>query len=253
MTTHLTVPAVESPSLLKATQGIGPAFEMKFLVAESQALEVEAWARQHLHLDPHGDSALKGAYRTTSLYMDTPDRDVFHRRDSYRRRKFRIRRYGDSPSLYLERKSKSGDKVAKRRSALPVDELTLLANPMSLLTWDGHWFHRRLLKRHLAPACRISYQRTAYVGVSPESPLRVTLDRRLFGLLTPDWSLGPVEGGLPLLTGQVILELKFRTAMPLLFKELIQDQQLTPRAVSKYRHCMLAWGATEGRREAADA
>jgi hypothetical protein len=37
-----------------------------------------------------------------------------------------------------------------------------------------------------------------------------TLDRRVHGVLTGEWGLNPVEGDLPLLTKQVILEFKFR-------------------------------------------
>jgi hypothetical protein len=83
--------------------------------------------------------------------------------------------------------------------------------------------------------------------------LRLTLDRRVHGILTNEWSLAPFEGGLPLLTGQVILELKFHSALPALFKELVQDLRLSPHTVSKYRLCREAWGASPALREAVDA
>src|SRR5262245_16404917 len=56
----------ESPSLSAKCAGAGPAFELKFLLTESQARQIEDWARQRLALDPHGDPALGGAYQTTS-------------------------------------------------------------------------------------------------------------------------------------------------------------------------------------------
>src|SRR6516164_4946790 len=148
------------------------AFELKFLLDEARAQEVESWARVRLALDPHGDPALGGAYLTTSLYFDTPELDVYHRSRGYKRRKFRVRRYGAAPWAFLERKSKWGDRVEKRRAAVPGEELALLANPMSVVTWPGHWFHRRLVARRLGPACRVSYHRTAYVGACAEGPLR---------------------------------------------------------------------------------
>ncbi len=231
----------ESPSLA-SKEGGQPAYELKFLIDEDRARAAEAWARKCLAPDPHGDPALGGAYRTTSLYFDTPELDVYHRSPSYRRRKYRVRRYGAAPVVFLERKAKWGDRVEKRRSAISEEELTLLAHPMSVVTWPGHWFHRRLVVRRLLPACRIVYQRTAYVGACAESPLRLTLDRRAHGVLTGDWSLAPVEGGLPLLTGKVILEMKFRLALPAPFKELVQDLRLSPSCVSKYRLCREAWG-----------
>ena len=253
MTLPMTAVGAESPSLASAGEGAGPAFELKFLLDEAPAQAVEAWARGRLALDPHGDPALGGAYWTTSLYFDTPDLDVYHRSPSYRRRKFRLRRYGAAPWAFLERKSKWGDRVEKRRTPVPEVELALLAHPLSVLTWPGHWFHRRLLARRLGPACRVAYQRTAYVGACAEGPLRLTLDRRVRGALTRDWDAGPLGAALPLLRGRVILELKFRAALPGPFKQLVQGLRLSPFGVSKYRLCREAWGVTAAGREVADA
>jgi hypothetical protein len=238
----------ESPSL-GSPGGAGPAYELKFLLDEARAQQVEAWARRRLTPDPHGDPVLGGAYRTTSLYFDTPTLDVYHRAPSYRRSKFRLRRYGAAPWAFLERKSKWGDRVAKRRTSVPGEELTLLAHPSPVSTWPGHWFHFRLLARRLGPACRIAYQRTAFVGACAEGPLRLTLDRSVHGILTDGWGLDPFEDGLPLLPGQVILEFKFRTALPALFKELVQELKLNPHAVSKYRRCREAWGVRRADKE----
>lgn len=242
----------QSPSLTTAAHAT-PAFELKFLLDAVRAQDVEEWARRHLALDPHGDPALGGAYRTTTVYTDTAELDVYRRSPSFRRSKYRVRRYGSAADLFLERKSKSGDRVAKRRNPIPGDDLPCLTHPMSLVTWPGHWFHRRLLERRLGPACRIAYQRTAYAGSCPNGPLRLTLDRGIRGLLTESWDLDPFEGGLPLLTGQVILEFKFRTALPAAFKSLVQIFRLGPAVVSKYRLCREAWGATPLGAEAARA
>jgi hypothetical protein len=243
----------ESPSLSTPGAGAGPAFELKFLIDEARAREVEAWARGRLALDPHGDTALGGAYATTSLYFDTPELDVYDRSPGYKRRKFRVRRYGAAAWTFVERKSKWGDRVEKRRTAVPEVELAQLAHPMSLVTWPGHWFHRRLLARRLAPACRISYQRTAYVGACGEGPLRLTLDRRVRGVLSGEWCVGPPERAVPLLRGQVVLELKFRASLPAPFKGIVQGMRLSPSGVSKYRLCREAWGLPGAGRGAADA
>jgi hypothetical protein len=245
-------PRIESPSLSAAGERVSPAFELKFFLDEARAGIVESWARSRLALDPHGDPALDGAYLTTSLCCDTLALDVYHRAPSYRRRKFRVRRYGTSSLVYLERKSKWGDRVAKERVPVPEEDLAYLAHRMSLVTWPGHWFHRGLLMRHLQPAGLVAYHRTAYVGQCPEGPLRLTLDRCLRGVLCGEWRPDPFEGG-RLLTRQVILELKFRTALPAPFKELVERQQLSPTPVSKYRLCRDAWGLPPAQREAAHA
>ncbi len=256
MTSPQTGAGFESPSLVAPVSGAGPAFELKFLLPESQGQEVEAWVRSRLALDPHGDPALDGAYRTTSLYCDTPEQDVYHRTPTYKRRKFRVRRYDAAPWVFLERKSKKGDRVAKRRVAVPDEELPQLTHPMSVLSWTGHWFHRSLRFRRLQPACLIAYQRTAFVGPGPHGPLRLTMDRRIRGILSNNWHPVPFEGGVPLLIGQTILELKFRMAMPTLFKELVQTMRLNPGTVSKYRLCreVLQVAATQtAHRETANA
>ena len=243
MSSLLPAASHESPSLSAKCAGAGPAFELKFLLTESQARQIEDWARQRLALDPHGDPALGGAYQTTSLYCDTPEHDVYHRAPSYKRRKFRVRRYGAAGWTFLERKSKWGDRVAKKRVAIPDADLMHLTRPMSLVDWPGHWFHRSLNMRRLQPACLIAYQRLAYFGVCPESPLRLTLDRDVRGILASDWRVLPFEAGLPLLTDLVIVEFKFRSALPTPFKELVNDLHLTPSGVSKYRRCREVWGA----------
>src|SRR5438270_569717 len=98
----LTTPGFESPSL--GSPGGAPAYELKFLIGAAQAREVEARARRCLTLDPHGDPALGGAYRTTSLYFDTPTLDVYHRTAAHKGHKLRARRYGSMPCVFLERK-----------------------------------------------------------------------------------------------------------------------------------------------------
>jgi hypothetical protein len=245
--------ALESPSLRRPGEGDVPAYELKFLLDEGRAALVQAWAAERLLPDAHGDSSLGGAYRTTTLYLDTPGLDVYHRAGSHGRRKYRLRRYGGGGLAFLERKAKRGDRVRKRRSAVPDAELPLLAEPFSAADWPGQWFHRRLLARRLRPSARVVYERLAYVGFAPEGPVRVTFDRRVMGEPADAWSVEPPRDPVPLLTGSVILELKFRLALPLLFKELIESQRLSPAAVSKYRLCLEAWGAVPGAGRRVDA
>jgi hypothetical protein len=232
---------IESPSLGTTADGAGPAFELKFLLPEGLAQAVDAHVRGRLPLDPHGDPALGGAYQTTTLYLDTPALDVLNRTPGFRRRKYRVRRYGASADVFLERKTRQSDRVCKRRAVVPGEELGLLADPTAAPGWSGEWFHRSLLVRGLRPTCLVGYQRTAYMGASAEGPLRLTLDRGVRGLPVHDWEVGPCRDGLPLPAGQVIVEFKFRAALPVLFKELVREFRLQPGGVSKYRLCMQAW------------
>lgn len=237
-----------SPSLSVPGQS-ARAYEIKFLVSEPEGQAVEDWAREHLQLDAHGDPAQRNSYQTMSLYTDTPQFDVYYRTSKYRRRKFRIRRYGQGSDVFLERKTRQGDTVAKRREAVPLADLLLLGHPLSVTNWPGHWFHSRLLARDLRPVCQIRYRRTAFAGSMSEGPVRLTLDRHVQGALISEWNLEHLGDFHSLLEGLVILELKFREAMPALFKRLVQDRKLSPTGVSKYRRCLEAWSVPMRRTE----
>ena len=235
-------PAAESPSLFAAGAGGPPAFEVKFLLTEDQARAVEALLRPQLRLDPYADP-VSGAYQTTSLYTDTPAFDVFHRRGPLARRKYRVRTYGAGPTAFLERKAKRGDRVRKRRSAVPVTELPRLANGTSP-DWAGAWFRGQLELRNLRPVCRIAYERVAYLGTADGGTVRVTFDRHVRGERADGWAVEPVASESPLTAGRVVTEFKFRAAMPGLFKRVVAELGLTPGGVSKYRLFLQSTGMT---------
>src|SRR5262249_46105605 len=181
---------------------------VKLVRAEAQAAEAGRFLRPSLAADPHADPTLGGAYRVTSVYFDTAAFDVYRRSENYRRRKYRVRRYGMSPTAFLERKSKSDTEVQKRRTAVPLGDLVGLdgAAPDE---WSGAWFVKQLRDRGLRPVCRVSYSRVALVGSCPEGPIRVTFDRAARGLGTRGPVPEPVADGSPLLCDEVIAEFKF--------------------------------------------
>lgn len=246
--------AILSPSFRGSELRRSPSYELKFLIGEEQARAIEPWLDERFFRDPHGEPALGGAYQTISVYTDTTAWDVFHRAPGYRRRKFRIRRYGGNPQVFLERKSKSGDRVWKKRSAIDEASLPLLAAPNSPIDWPGRWFHAQLLQRGLMPSCRLTYRRHAWIGVSADgAPIRVTMDRQIRGQPCGEWSLLAVPDGRELFPGQVIFELKFRSALPAVLKQLLMDFQFTPTSASKYRRCCEIWGIGAPCRGAASA
>jgi hypothetical protein len=232
-----------SPSLVNAGSDQAEAFELKFHLPVESAARAEAWARQRLLPDPHGEG---GRYLTTTVYCDTPALDVFHRTNGFRRSKYRLRRYGESSRIFLERKNRRGDRVRKRRDEVPGEELALLAGSDVSLDWPGWWFYRQLRFRELRPTCRIAYERTAFMGQLSTGPIRLTLDRDLRGVPAREWEVTPVEGGKALLPGGVILELKFRAALPPLFLELLSELPPSMGGVSKYRLCVQAWELAGG-------
>lgn len=231
----------QSPSLYGAGDKT-PAFEMKFLLDEAQAREVEARLRACLAPDPHADPAVGNGYRITSLYCDTPRWDVFRRAGRYGGFKLRVRQYGACEQLFLERKARRRNRVRKRRSVILLDELARFHAANLDSGWEGAWFRRQLLRNELAPVCLITYERVAYFGSGLEGPLRLTFDRQIHGTLSTTWSLHAEEPRHHLLARQVVCEFKFRGSLPAIFKSVISAMQLTPTGVSKFRHCLAAWG-----------
>lgn len=217
--------------------------ETKFLVPAAFAEPLRQWARQHLAADPHGHGPHGDEYLTTTLYFDTPTFDVFHRRGSYGRSKYRIRRYNGGPDVFLERKLRRPRMLTKRRTPVPLQALAYLDEEPD--SWSGQWFHRRLTLRKLRPVCEISYHRVARSIDSPSGPVRFTLDERLtaHGIERP--AFGEGTNGRPFVEGQLILELKYRQPAPAVFKRLVEEFGLVPSAVSKYRLGMAALGAVE--------
>lgn len=215
------------------------AWEIKFLVTPSLAEQIRGWARAHLMPDPNAQGAHGDSYRITSLYFDTEQLDVFHRRGSYGRGKYRIRRYGQSEVSFLERKLRTRNQLTKRRSVVELSDLQRLTWAEPQRDWIGRWFHRRLLARKLGPLCQVSYDRTARVAMTPYGPIRLTLDEDLRAQPS-DGLYFSAPQGTPICADQVILELKFRYAMPALFKYLVAEFALSPQCLSKYRLAITA-------------
>ena len=214
--------------------------EMKFLVSPEQADGIREWARVNLSPDPHAGGAAGDEYRVTSLYLDTADLAVFERRGSYGRSKYRVRRYGDSDRIFLERKLKTRNRVGKIRSIVSANEVAMLERLESPKKWAGHWFHQRVQIRELAPVCQISYSRMARMGTSESGPIRLTVDQDLRATPVDRYAFAPVDAGVVLSPDQRILELKYKAEIPGLFKELMQTFDLRPQPSSKYRLAVAA-------------
>jgi hypothetical protein len=216
----------------------GYAFETRFLIDPALGERIREWTRARLSADPHGGGAAGDEYGVSSLYFETPDYDVFRRQRSYRRSKYRIRRYG-SGVVFLERKLRTSTLLSKRRTRVTPEDLGRfrLAGPAP--RWSGSWFQRRLAVRRLRPVCQLTYQRIARVGVSEHGPFRVTLDHQLSVL--PVCQTAFADGaGTALLRHGFILELKYRVTPPPVMQELVQEFGLRPKRVSKYRLGVLA-------------
>jgi len=210
------------------------ASEIKFLVPAEIGAGIREWARRHLTSDPHGAGPFGDEYHTTTIYFDSPDYDVLHRRGSFGRSKYRIRRYNGNAEVFLERKLRRPGMLTKRRTLTTLSALSNL-EAGEIADWSGHWFHRRLLLRRLHPVCEIGYHRVARAGTSALGPIRLTLDERLSVCRADRVAFGEQQVSRAFNDGQMILELKYRAEVPALFKQLVEEFGLRPRPASKYR------------------
>lgn len=202
-----------------------PAYELKFLLDEPTARKVLESARAHLRPDPHGEAG-DGAYVVTTLYLDTPDFDVFHRSEALRGAKYRLRRYGRETQVWLEKKIRRKGQVRKRRSPGPAAD----------------WFDEELARHELRPALAVEYRRSAFFGSGDHGHYRLTLDRGIVGRPRSAFDLGEVGEGARLEPGLVVCELKFLDALPGVFKRLVAEHGLEPADFSKFRRLLVATG-----------
>lgn len=225
--------------------------EIKYLITPDLARQIVKWARAELDPDPNGVGPYADEYQTTSVYFDTKQFDVYHARGSYGKGKYRIRRYGSDSVVFLERKYRTDRFLIKRRTPVEREDVLRLFDAVPRPNWPGYWFHRRLRVRRLEPICQVSYRRTARMAMWGHGRIRLTVDDNIRGLPMPDLAFIP-DTGLPLLSGQLILELKYYKEPPPVFKELIERFSLSPTTVSKYRAGVAELGYIEAARAAAN-
>lgn len=220
-----------SPALLPESQ----AFELKFLVSEDVARGIARWAESAMSPDPHAEPGWHGGYAIQTLYLDTPDGAVANARPGYRATKLRVRRYGSGDLLYLEAKTKRGDRVRKRRTQVADNELGYLRHGVASSDWSGRFFLDLVLAKGLSPATLVSYRRLAYVSPTETRAARLTIDEGLSACSEDGWTVPRIASGRDLGLAGRVLELKFADVMPPKFRQLIQSFGLAPTRVSKYR------------------
>ncbi|EKK03722.1 protein containing VTC domain protein [Rhodopirellula baltica SH28] len=247
-----------------ATKNLFPVFnhvmndkriELKYQLDSSLALEVKQWAREHLAADPHCKSG--DTYDVNSLYLDTPQLDLFHQTGSIGRRKYRVRRYGSESNLWLESKSKKKNEVQKTRCVGSEDEVMNTLWELERASRDsesapapkaslGDWFRDQAIKKQLQPTTQIHYRRFARMGSELGQNMRLTIDSQLHASPASGWEVASEEAGSDRTqrvkaTELEILELKFHRIMPHRFKELLREFPIPVTGFSKYRAAVRCW------------
>jgi hypothetical protein len=209
------------------------AFEIKFVVDRDLGHRIREAGRRTLAADPWAAGPAADEYRTTTVYFDTEAFDVYRRRGSYGRARYRIRRYGQDAVVFLERKLRTPDVLSKRRTGLAIAELGRLDGAVDC-SWPGRWFHDRLQIRRMSPKCQVSYSRTARVGMTDGGPIRLTFDDDLAAGVANTAEFEDASR-VSILRDKTIVEMKFTARMPAAFRRLVEDFALEPVRVSKYR------------------
>lgn len=236
------------------------AFEIKFLIDEALVKPLISVVSTGMQLDPHSNPET-GGYSVEGIYFDTASHDVFRRTPGYSRRKYRIRRYSQGPSVFLERKAKRKGIVTKRRIQIEESRLShvLLNQPINEShpeialpnvaavdarnePTDMKWFCKRIDRMKLQPTLCIAYDRIAYLAMENLGPIRLTIDRGISCCAFDQLSFPSRASYQHILDGKCILELKFRETLPIAFREIIDSFQLMSQSVSKFRNAFQACG-----------
>jgi len=219
--------------------------ELKYCVDPLQADQIRSWAMEHLQGDENCDPAIGNGYLVSTLYLDTPELDIFHRRGDVITGKHRIRRYGNETSLWLERKCKSNQVVRKQRCVVDEQLIAAVADlprdsdasaTVGAVPPTAIWFRDRIGKLQLAPTVAVQYLRFARVGTSSRGAVRLTIDQAICGTRADGWLVpSGLADGAALLPDSQILELKFTEHLPAIFKSLLYEFRLRGTSFSKYR------------------
>jgi SPX domain protein involved in polyphosphate accumulation len=220
--------------------------ELKYVLDAKLSSDVRAWAREHLGVDSHCNASLDDSYDVTTLYLDTPELDLFHRTGTIGSTKHRVRRYGDETILWIETKSKKKNVVQKDRTATSEDEcVTHLSDLENDSPWCGDWFTGRIIERRLQPTVQVHYRRFARMSTLGGESMRLTIDSQLQSSPANGWNIASTsEHSDPSqrlsAASAEVLELKFHRRMPHLFKELLREFPIPLASFSKYRTACVA-------------
>jgi SPX domain protein involved in polyphosphate accumulation len=209
--------------------------EKKFILTEEQYLRIKEEIDKRFDPDEYGETTI------CNLYYDTPDYLLITRsvEKPVFKEKLRLRTYGvpnDSSTGFIEVKRKFNGTVYKRRMAMPLaDALKFLRgeleieNPNQINKEMQHFLN---FYKNLAPMFYISYDRSAFFG-KDDRDYRITFDRNLtWRGYDLDLTKG-VYGESLLGEGEVLMEIKVPTAIPLWLTDLLSEMKVYTRSFSK--------------------
>jgi len=216
--------------------------EFKYVINESLVPVLETYLGR---VGLKKDLAQKGSYPVTSLYFDTPFlSDYYDKVDGVKyRRKLRARIYqgglSESEDVWLEIKEKHDMSIHKIRSCVKGSHFKSLLKgvPSPELLSDAKGdkklsaFLYHFFMKNYRPMNIVHYYRTAYVA-DFHSEIRLTLDRNMSTCMWRDFVNN--KSLLEFAPAKVVLEVKFKGAMPWWFKDMVGRFKLSRLSFSKY-------------------
>ncbi|HLU37775.1 MAG TPA: polyphosphate polymerase domain-containing protein [Planctomycetota bacterium] len=228
-------------------------YECKYLVPELTAVELQRAFAGYIQPDEHAAKHADHSYSIASLYLDSADLRLHHETQGGQRTRYklRIRTYGDDPAdpVFFEIKRRHNAIITKSRVMLPRPAMAEFfagrLDPATLSPRDQGCmaeFATRLVELHARPVVIVRYRRQAYVGAL-EPGVRVTFDRMI--CCAPSEEAVVRHGGdgwIPVEDRRVVVELKFRGAMPGWMQDAVHRFELRRTSYSKYSNSVLACG-----------
>lgn len=225
-------------------------FEYKYHIDEAQAAGIRLFLQHYMALDEYGATQPNYSYPVHTLYLDSPDLQLYQATVNGDRNRFklRIRFYenGESAAVYPEIKRRFNSVITKQRAAihrvaarqmvrgqLPGYDALIKPEPDSYRSLEE--FNRLVSLLNAGPVAHIAYLREAWIGEDEHTRTRVTLDRQVrseprnkmdfhFDMEHPEVVFG----------NTIILELKFTNRFPYWFNDLVQRYELNHQSAAKY-------------------
>lgn len=218
--------------------------EYKYRIDAMQEAILRIRAGAVLQLDSHVGPS--GGYTIRSLYFDDRNDTCLRENASGTepRSKFRIRYYNrDLSWIVLEKKSKIHGMCTKESCPITQEEcLEFMQGRIPELDEGASDTRKRLFAefriRALQPKVIVTYDRIPFVY--PGGNVRVTFDRNVTSSFEIERFLSGQYSQRPIFPmGECVMEVKWDEVMPLHIKQVLQVENLTWTAFSKYYMCRL--------------
>lgn len=215
-------------------QNVFKRYELKYLISKSQQEQIKQRMMEYMTGDAYGRSTI------CNIYFDTPSYLLIRRsieRPVYKE-KLRLRSYGVAQPdsvVFMELKKKYQSVVYKRRINTTEKEAIrcLCGEKMCGNSQIAHELDYFLHQYHPKPTVFLSYEREAFYAKG-DREFRVTFDENI---LWRDYELSLCAGayGSPVLEdGQVLMEIKTGTSIPLWMTSLLSEYHIYKTSFSKY-------------------